>query len=412
MRFVSTTFRKDWRRRWRNPLEILVWVGIPLVVGLLIALAFGGRRGPNPKAHVLVADRDDSFLSHLLVGALSQEAAGGFIRAESADEAAGRARMENGEATAMLVIPEGFSRAVLLEEPAALTLVTNPSQTILPGMVEESLSILADGTFYLHRLIGEDLRPLANGPPPGADLFDDETIAGLGARMNRLAADLKGFLSPPLLRLDASVDRKEAGEVPLALLFLPSILFMALLFMAQGMSDDLWEERNRRTLRRVVCSPQSLTAFLAGKAATAAALCFVVSSAALGAGYAYLRLDPGTLPAAVLWATLSGTMLAAGMTALQLFAPSQRAGNIVSLALVFPLMMAGGSFFPFEAMPKWMAAIGTRTPNGWALRHLNELLTGRAVAADLLGPAVLVSAAVAILLWISSKRLRGGFAQG
>jgi ABC-type multidrug transport system permease subunit len=412
MRFVWSTFVKDWRRRWRNPLEILVWVGIPLIVGLLIALAFGGKGGPRPQAHVLVADRDDSFLSGLLVGAMSQEAAGGFIRAERVEEREGRARMEKGEATALVVIPKGFSRAVLREEPAVLALVTNPSKAILPGMVEEGLSILVDGMFYVHRLVGDDLRGFADGPPAGADTFDDATIAAFSTKMNRLAAELKGYLSPPLLRLETSVDQKEGDDLPMGLLLIPSILFMALLFMAQGMSDDMWEERTRRTLRRVITSPQPVSAFLAGKTLSAAALVFIVSVVALSLGYGYLGMNPGTLPAAALWATLSGTMFAAAMMTLQLFASSQRAGNIVSLAVVFPLMMAGGSFFPFETMPPWMAGIGKRTPNGWALQQLKEIVTGRAGAADLAVPVVMAAAVIVVLLWTCSRRLKGGFAQG
>jgi len=411
MRFIWTTFRKDWRRRWRNPLEILVWVGIPLIVGLLIVLAFGGKGGPRPQAHVLVADQDDSFLSGLLVGALSQEAAGGFIRAEPVEEAEGRARMEKGGATALVLIPKGFSQAVLREEPASLALVTNPSERILPGMVEEGLSILVDGSFYVQRLIGEDLRRFADGPPAAADTFDDETIAAFSAKVNRLAAELKGYLSPPILRLETSVDRKEGDGLSPGFLLLPSILFMAILFMAQGLSDDVWEEKTRRTLRRVVCSPQPVSAFLLGKTLASAALVFIVSLVALSAGYGYLRLSPATFPAALVWATLSGTMLVAAMTALQLFVSSQRAGNIVSLAIVFPLMMAGGSFFPFESMPSWLSAIGKRTPNGWALEKLKEIVLGRADASGFAASLAMVAAVIALLLWISSKRLNHGFAQ-
>ncbi len=75
-------------------------------------------------------------------------------------------------------------------------------------------------------------------------------------------------------------------------------------------------------------------------------------------------------------------------------------------------MMAGGSFFPFETMPPWMAAIGKRTPNGWALQRLKEIVSGRADAADLAAPAVLVAAVIVVLLWTCSRRLKGGFAQG
>ena len=87
----------------------------------------GGRDGPKPQAHVLVADLDDSFLSGFLVGALTQEEAGGFVRAEKVSEEEGRARMDDGEATALLVIPNRVSRThLLLEEPSVLELITNP----------------------------------------------------------------------------------------------------------------------------------------------------------------------------------------------------------------------------------------------------------------------------------------------
>jgi ABC-type multidrug transport system permease subunit len=39
--------------------------------------------------------------------------------------------------------------------------------------------------------------------------------------------------------------------------------------------------------------------------------------------------------------------------------------------------MLGGSFFPFEVMPDWMARIGKLTPNGWSLLRLREILDGK-----------------------------------
>ncbi|UCG52333.1 MAG: ABC transporter permease [Candidatus Latescibacterota bacterium] len=414
MRFVWTTALKDWRRHRRNPIEAAIWIGIPLLVGFLIALAFGGQGGHTPQAHVLVADEDNSFLSQLLVGALSQEAAGGFIRAEEVEQDVGRLRMDKGDATAMLVIPEGFSQAVLLEEPVALQLLTNPSQRILPGMVEESLSILADGTFYLHRLMGEDLRTIAQGPPPGATVFGDAAVAALSVRVNQLTQRLGEYLSPPLIQLETSIDedQEEDDEITFGFLLLPTILFMALLFIAQGLSEDIWQERTRKTLRRVVVSPQHILAFLVGKIMSGAGIVFAVCLVALCVGYAYLSLSVTTLPLALVWATLSGAMLMTGMLTIQLFATSQRAGNILTMAIMFPLMMVGGSFFPFEAMPKWMAAIGTKTPNGWALQHFKGIVLQQTDPGSL-GLAFLGLLGVSTVLFlVCAWRLRRGFAQG
>jgi hypothetical protein len=232
MRFAWSTALKDWRRHKRDPVGLIMWLGIPLLIGGLMVLVVGGT---------------------VLVGAMSQNALGGLIRAEEVEQGEGRARMDEGDATALLIIPEGFGAAVLKEEPTTLELITNPSQTILPGIVEEGLSILVDATFYAHRVIGEDLREFAEGPPGGQNVFADSRIAEFSVKINQLVERLGDYLFPPLIQIEAvaedETDEDEDG-VSVALLFLPSILFMALLFMSQGLSIDLWHEREEKTLRR------------------------------------------------------------------------------------------------------------------------------------------------------------------
>jgi ABC-type multidrug transport system permease subunit len=73
--------------------------------------------------------------------------------------------------------------------------------------------------------------------------------------------------------------------------------------------------------------------------------------------------------------------------------------------------MLGGSFFPFEIMPAWLARIGRFTPNGWALEQL------KAVLRDAVEPVQLALALVGVVLvgalafLISMRRLRRAFAQ-
>jgi len=414
MNFVWLTAVKDWRRQRRNPIEMVVWLGIPLLIGGLIILAFGGRGGPQPQAHLLIADEDDSFLSAFLIGALSQEEAGHFIRAEKVQRHEGRDRVAAGNATALLIIPDGFSSAVLNEQPITLKLVTNPAQTILPGIVEETLSILADGTFYLHRLVGDQLRLIAQGPPPGQNRLPDQVVSGMAVVFNRIGDQVSNYLSPPVIKLvDAPAPAEEdTGGVSLGLLFLPSILFMSLLFMAQGLGNDIWQEREQHTLRRVVVTPHNLTQFLAGKLLAAAGMMLLVSVVGLTAGYAYFRLSPITLPLAAFWAMCAGCLIQSLLMTIQLFAPSQRAGNIMTMVLIFPLMMIGGSFFPFEAMPSWMVAVGRWTPNGWSLLLLKRIMLEQATAAELLRSLLMVGGVIGLLFVIGARRLRAGFAQG
>jgi ABC-type multidrug transport system permease subunit len=118
------------------------------------------------------------------------------------------------------------------------------------------------------------------------------------------------------------------------------------------------------------------------------------------------------LPLALLWCMAAGTALLALMTLLHVSATSERGANMLSTIVVFPLIMIGGSFFPFEAMPAWMAAIGQWTPNGLALVRLKEILFGQPAAGPLLLAAVGIGVPAGLAFILTVRRLRGTFATG
>lgn len=425
MTFLWNTAKKDLLRLRRDPAALVMWVGLPLAIGALLTMASGGRGGPEPQAHVLVADRDGSFLSRMLIGALSQDAEGGFIRAETVAEEDGRRRLDRGEADALLVIPEGFDAAVLEEKPAVLELVTNPARTILPGIVEESLSILTDGTFYLHRLLGEDLRALAQAPDSG-NVLPDRVVADFSVQVNRTVDRLSSTLFPPVIELEivtGEPDTAAAGdaeaeasrpkpETSMAMFFLPGLLFLSILFMAQGLAQDLWHERTQHTLRRAMVAPHDVAWFLAGKILYGALLMLAVVVLTLTAAWIYFGLRWSTLPLAVAWTVFAGVVLNLLMTVIMLHASNERTAGILTMVILFPLMMLGGSFFPFEVMPAAMAAIGKLTPNGWALQQLKAVILDEVEPPKLAAAFAGLLAAGAVLMAWSAARLRSGFARG
>jgi len=410
MRAVWNAAEKDLRRHLRDPISLVLWLGIPLMIGGLLTLVVGGPGAAPPIVLVLVADEDGGILSGLLRRAFAPGGEGQFLVVEEVSRETGRDRIGQGEATALLVIPEGFGMAVLREEPATLLLVTNPAQRILPRIVEEGLEIVVDGSFYIHRVIGPELQEIVAGPPQGQPAFSNDDIARIGAAFNGLVPRLQKYLFPPVFELEAAVDRQEdRPTVNMASAMLPSILFMSLLFLAGSLSGDVWRERDMGTLRRAACSPSSLAALLAGKVLAASLVVVVGALTVLLVGMLYLNLPLRTLPLATVWAVMSGLLFFLLLTLTQLHASSQRGGTVLSNCVVFPLMFLGGSFVPFEAMPEWMAAVGRKTPNGWALSHLSDILFGRADAASL-GLAITVVAVASIVLFFwSERRLRRVF---
>jgi len=412
--FTWVCAKKDLRRRAQDPLALLLWLAIPAVIGGLMSTLFGGSDGPKPRAQILLVDQDQSFLTQMLGGAGGPSGGGDspFVF-ESVELEAGRERIDAGDGTALLVIPEGFTEAVLREEPVVLELVTNPAQRILPGMAEEALAILSEGAFYLHRLFGDELRTLIDGPEDGADFFEDLRVAELSASINRRMRGLDQYLFPAAIELETELLRAPTEEAPspgFGQLFFPGLLFMMLFFMAQGQSEDLWSERSAGTLRRVVTTPGQTGGFLLGKLLAIGVIIALLTGLAAALGAWAFDLEFVSLLPGLVWAVATGVVMTLVMFVVQLFASTQRAGNLLGNVIVFPLLMAGGSFFPFEAMPGGMADIGRSTPNGWALMQMKSLFAGE-LAGAALGSAVLWLVVTALVLFaFCSWRLRRSFA--
>ncbi len=411
MGFTVRTAIKDLRRRRRDPMGLLLWFAIPIFVGVMLKLAFGGPGAAPPRAHVLVVDEDDSLASQFLIGALSQGGDSSPFRGEKVSAEDGRRRIEAGEATALLVIPKGFGRAVLQEQPATLRLVTNPAQQILPALVKGGVELLPDVVFYAHRLFGTQLRSLSamidgTAPPQEAD------VGRLATELYRASRSLGATRAALPFGVEVVGDTPAKAQGPgFGEVFLPSLLFMSLFFVASGLSGDVWVERELGTLRRALQAPMSARAYFGGKVLAGAVLFALVTIVALALARWGFGLAISRLPAAALWATATGVVFLLIFTVLELHASSQRtAGFLVNLVLL-PLLMLGGCFFPFEVMPDWMASVGRWTPNGWALVQLKATLAGQLTAGAfglrLLGLGLLGC----VLFFWALRRFAGRFAR-
>jgi ABC-type multidrug transport system permease subunit len=409
VRFLLATAVKDLVRRRRDPLALLLWAGIPLAIGGLIFLAFGGDDA-GPSGRLLIVDQDNTVLSGLLSGVYQQGPLAEIIEVEAVDLETGRERIDGGEAAGLLIIPDGFGTAVLNSEPFEISLVRNPAQRIVPGIIEESLSLVVESTFYLQRLFDEPLDIIAATQPVGANIVPDSTVASISVAFNQIVDRTRPYLFPPVIELETKTTGEDEDGFDFARLFFPSMLFMALLFMAQGLSEDIWRERSQGTLRRVIVTPQRVATFLAGKLLASATLMLVVIGLGLIAGRWVFGIELHGLPIALVWATIAGMMLLAMMVLVQLFASSERAGNILTGAAIFPLAMLGGSFFPFEVMPDWLASVGRYTPNGWALAKLNQVFAGDLAVLELIRAIGFVTLIIVVLTWLAMRRIRGRFA--
>lgn len=414
MRFLIHAARKDLRLRLADPVALAIWLGIPLLVGGLISLVAGGSGGPSPTAKVLLVDQDDTLLSGLLANLGGAGDLGEMLDVEKVPLDEGQARIEAGHGSALLIVPAGFADAVINNRPATLKLVTNPTQTIMPAIIEEALEMLVEAGFYVQRVFGPEIKQIAGDSPGDAGGGADAQVAAISVAVHGKVQALGTMLAPPVLGLSTEVVGKKSAMsgMNLGALFLPTMLFMAVLFIAQGTSDDVWKEKEQGTLRRLASAPQATTWMLAGKLVATAVLMAAVALAGAVVAVAAFGVSWTRLLPAALWATFVGTALQSLFVLVQMLAANQRAGSVLSTAVMFPLMMVGGCFFPFEAMPDWLTAIGKWTPNGIGVLRLKEILFGAPSPGGFLVAVLILGVTAALAIAVAARRLRGSFATG
>lgn len=408
MAFFFSVMKKDLARWRQDALSLLLWLAIPLLIGGLIMSFTGGGDGPKPRGLLLIDDRDDTFLSRFMAGAYSQGELGELITVENVEAEEGATRIEAGEASGYLIIPEGFQDALLDNRPVKLELKTNPSQTILPGIITDVTEVLLDAGFYAEQLLGDEIRKIRETGEKY--LVDDAFVAGISVSIQNKIESAAPLLFPPAIEVTVADPPEKGPSIPLALYFLPGIAVMALMFVANGLAVDYWKEREQGTLRRLASSPKHLIGVVAGKTAAATVVLTVMGFIVLALGFLYQGVPVSRMPAALAWIALSGITMFAWLGFVQMLMSSLSAAELITNITLMPLMMIGGSFFPLAILPGWLAEVGRRTPNGFMVDRLtSEIVAEGSWAIDPFSWLILAVLALSGMV-LSAWRLRAGFA--
>ncbi len=420
-RFASfrAAFAKDVSRRLADWTSLAIWIAIPLAMGFLLKLTFGGPSAGAPRAKLLVyLEQSEGVLPWLLENVLDGSAGGPPVVVELVgSEAEGLARIESNEVSAFLALPNSFLLDLIDGQAHEFELVTNPARSFSPQLIEDTLALLIEASFRLQSWLG-----------PGLDTFRRELVSATeqSRAPNTLAlAAFAGLIQgrmeqagelllPPVLQL-AFEDESSAGappELSFTKLFFPSLLLLSLLFLGSGLSEDLWAEKSGGTLRRSLSLPHGGFGLVLGKLASCGLLLGLVALSGVLVARFVFRIDLDQPVAGALWATLAALAGTSVLFAVQTFAKTQRASSLVANLVILPLAMLGGCFFPFEAMPSGLAEIGRVTPAGWVLVRLRELFGDPVALSQFAAPAALLVSVGALGAFVTLRRIEGSFGFG
>lgn len=418
--------RKDLLRRRRQPLAVIGLLIFPLMLAGLMSLAFGRGDAPLPAAKLLIEDHDGGLASRLVFSFFSAAELRPYLAATEVEKGAGRARIEAGEASALLILPAGLSRSLLDGEKVELRLLKNPAQSILPQIAEEISRTLTDVLAIGAELLGSQREELGVSTFSDFESLDEAGYGRFGIAAQRLGRTIGPYLDleNPLVgidrvELDAAGQPKTSGgdepdgPSPRALIFLmvlPGVMVYSLFAIGEQMMRDLLFESGHGTLRRQLCAPLSVAQLIAAKVLVAAtvaafALLLLMGLAVFLTGKPVDPLGFASLSLAVVLAVSGASAAIYG------FARTERQGSAIANMIYLLLAFLGGSFVPLDALPAAARQIAPVSPFYWGTRGFQDLLAGQGFAAVLPSIGILVGLG-ALLLTAGIVLLDRRFTQG
>lgn len=347
----------DLRRRLRNRSFLLQALVGPIVMSVLISLAFGGGLGFDVKIGVVVEDSGD-LATGLQEGLLAESGnAVSFVAYDSEREAV-RA-VADGDVGAGFVVPAGFTASLATASPKMIDLVIDNDQSAINGAVARAVAEGFAARVNEGRLASFVLVAAGRPAPDPATLFDRD--------------------------LPITIEQRNAGdEVSPAASVGPGIGLLFMFLSVAVVARTLFEERRQRVLDRIRSAPVSMGAVLLGKGVGVVVLgcvsmgtLWATTALLLGASWG----DPLGVSVLILAASLAVAGIAAAVAGL---VQSERTADMYATMVAFVFGIVGGSLVPLSELPDGLLKASLLTPNGWALRGFAELSAGDGNVVDIL----------------------------
>jgi ABC-2 type transport system permease protein len=353
----------------------LLTIGMGFVTG-----RFSGSSSGLSDIPVVIVNLDKEQLGNALADVFSsQDLADLMEPSASADPEAARRFIDEDQAAAAVIIPEGFTRSIIPAEgtvfnanyvppqPVKIEVYTNPSRPtsagVVKAIVDEFVSRVEEGrtsgmTSILQLMASGILSPQTAGSE-ARELFqnvDESESTAITLKTNQEGA--------------------AAIEFDMLAYMAPGMALLFLMYTVSYGGRSILAERSQGTLPRMLVSPTKTSQILGGKVlgifltgVAQVGILILASSLFFGVKWG----DASGVIALILAVVFGATGWGMLVTALAR-TPAQVASIGSALMLIFGIL--GGSFIRLEQMPPLVQTLSKITPNAWGLDGFTTLALG------------------------------------
>jgi len=320
------------------------------------------------------------------------------------------ARVAQGKVKAAIIIPDGFTRDIQNYEPTAIEVIVDPGDpdaaSIVRGIMNEVVSEVTVWGEVQHG-INTVLDESGAFTRANAQLRQGMEAQTLGVIMTTLD-DMRRTPAIDVVTEDLTGAKVTGGiEIIFALMF-PGFTVMFIFLNVNWSSSSLLREREAGTLRRLLASPASRGAIIAGKMLAFMLLSCMQVVVLFGVGNAFFKMPLGHSPdgLVVLTIVVALTSTALGMLVAALAKSSGQAGSV---GLILGFIMAGVAGcigvlarVPLVRTEGLMGILANLTPHGHALDAYYSLMVEKATLVEVL-PQIGILLAMSVVFFLVAQ---------
>lgn len=372
------------RRLARDRLALFFLVLLPVVIILIVGLAFGDAG--SERLPVGVAEEGAGRLGSELRAGLEASPA---LDARAYDDAeALRKAVRRGVVAAGVVVPAGYDEALRAGRRADVTFVTDQTR---PAPAPVRSAVAAVVARQAAEVKAARLAAETAGVPFDTALARARALAG----------------AQPQVRVEATTVGGREDALPTGFNYTaPANLVLFVFITSMAGAASLIEARRLGVTRRLLATPTTAATILFGEALGRFAVALLQGLIIFLVGWLVFGVDWGDPPAALLL-LVTFALVATGV-GLLLGAVLGNAEQATSIGppVGIALGMLGGCMWPLAIVPAPMRAVGHLFPQAWAMDGFIALIARNAGLAGITRQLAVLAAFAAVLLALATWRLR------
>jgi len=358
---------KDLMELFRNRMMLVMLVLMPLLMMTMAGFMFPSSTSISQVSVALVNEDEGSESATLIAALETNNGSTGMmtiISASSLDEV--RSMIQAGEVEGGIIIASNFTSSLITGKQGVITIVTDQSNPQMSMLLQIALKEVLEqmGTWLAQ-----------------------QNVQGLNQTVN--PSNSLAIVKPYSIQTEGAV----LGDFSYFDFIAPGLMAMTVMMSVMtGLPAAISHEREVGTLDGMMVAPINRLAIILGKTLAQTARGMLQGTLILALAVALFGVTIHGSILLIFALLLLGVFSFVGLgVVITSFAKDQETAMMVMMALMFPMMLLSGVFFPIEQMPWFMQDISKFLPLTYAATALRKVMVfGAGVAMITTELAVLI----------------------